>query len=309
MSDWIKIVLCFLVLIAVGVLGFHIVDMNNQRMMAANATKAHHRAVEHAKQNAQHHDLGKIEREIRQLLAGDTRSYSVYLWYADDADAMVLNNNVRRSASMIKVFIMAHAFDEARQGKLALSDQVVLHESDKVGGAGALFTWANGSRLTVRQLIEMMITESDNTATNMLIDYLGMDGINRYLAENGYNDTKLRNKMMTFGVVDFNQMNVTSARDLGEFFRRIYTKKCVAGYDTIMRDILLGQTDTECFPEALPEARIAHKTGELNGLYNDGGIINTARGDFVLVVLNDDVDRDIAIDKMRNVARTAYAWQ
>ena len=75
-----------------------------------------------------------------------------------------------------------------------------------------------------------------------------------------------------------------------------------------MREILFGQTDTECFPQALPNVKIAHKTGELDHLYSDGGIIYGAAGeDMVLVVLSDGYEnRAKTIEMMRKIARRAF---
>lgn len=242
---------------------------------------------------------------IMETIGGDSASYSVYLWYAGDGEPLIINDTVRRSASMIKVFIMACAMDEARQGHLALDATLTLKSSDKVGGAGILAGFPTGRELSIQRLIELMITESDNTATNILIDYLGRDKINAYIAAQGYSDTRLQRKMMDSAAVAAGRENLTTVRDLGEFFRRLYQRECVAGYDEQMIAVLLGQTDTECLPAALPGASIAHKTGELDGLYDDGGIVYSAYGDFVLVILDDDVARYAAIRKLRAIAGMA----
>ena len=72
-----------------------------------------------------------------------------------------------------------------------------------------------------------------------------------------------------------------------------------------MREMLFAQTDSECLPRALPQARIAHKTGELDHLYSDGGIIYGAHGrDAILVILADDIEtRGRTIEMMREIAR------
>lgn len=254
-------------------------------------------------------DFSSFESGLGGILGSTADRYSVYLWYAGDDEPYIYNDATRRSASMIKVFIMAHAMDEARAGRLDLAATLTLKSSDKVGGAGVLAGYPTGTALTIERLIYLMITESDNIATNMLIDYLGMDAINSYIAASGYSHTALRRHMMDLDAARAGRENETTASDLGLFFRRLYSHECVAGYDAQMIAVLLDQTDTEVFPAALPGARIAHKTGELDGLYDDGGIVYSAGGDCVLVVLDDDIGRGSAVRRMRQIAQLALESQ
>ena len=71
--------------------------------------------------------------------------------------------------------------EKVRDGKLSLDITITLHASEKVGGAGILCGYANGSVLSLDTVLRLMITESDNTATNLVIDLLGMDDINAYI--------------------------------------------------------------------------------------------------------------------------------
>ena len=154
-----------------------------------------------------------------------------------------------------------------------------------------------------------MITESDNTATNILIRYLGMDNINEYISSNGYGETVLRREMMDFSAVAAGRENYTSVRDLGKFFSRLANHSCVGQeYDDLMMEILLQQTDTEVFPAAVPNVRIAHKTGELDNLYDDGGIVFKENVPFVIVIMNDDVSRGRAVVQMREIFSLCYMY-
>ena len=227
----------------------------------------------------------KIEQHLN-----DGTEYAVYLAYPTKSnEAFIYNSKPMRSASMIKVFIMATVMDKAQRGELNLDEPVTLRDSDKVGGAGILAGYASGTEFTLREVVELMITHSDNTATNIIIDRVGMSAINDYIKRNGYGDTILRRKMMDFDAVAAGRENFSSVRDLGEFFLRLYNYECVGEtYDKIMLDILVKQTDTECFNAALPDKQIAHKTGALDGLYDDGGIIYSDAGDAVLVIMTEN---------------------
>lgn len=243
--------------------------------------------------------------KIEQYL-NDGTEYAVYLAYpTKSSEAFIYNSKPMRSASMIKVFIMAAVMDKAKNGEIDIDETLILRGSDKVGGAGILAGYASGTELTLREVMELMITHSDNTATNMVIDRIGMSTINAYIQREGYGDTVLRRKMMDFDAVAAGRENFSSVRDLGTFFNRLYNYECVSEqYDKIMLDFLVKQTDTDCFPSALPDKQIAHKTGALDGLYDDGGIIYSDAGDAVLVIMTENFTGEWnTIQHMKTFAR------
>lgn len=237
----------------------------------------------------------------------DGTEYAVYLAYpTKTSEAFIYNSKPMRSASMIKVFIMACVMDKAQRGELSLDETLILKSSDKVGGAGILAGYASGTELTLREVLELMITHSDNTATNIVIDRVGMNAINNYIQQQGYSDTVLRRKMMDYDAIAAGRENFSSVRDLGTFFFKLYNYNCVGEtYDKIMLDFLVKQTDTDCFPAALPDKQIAHKTGALDGLYDDGGIIYSDNGDAVLVIMTENFTGEYnTIQHMKAFARS-----
>lgn len=246
-----------------------------------------------------------MKSKIEQYL-NDGTEYAVYLAYPQKSEeAFIYNSKRMRSASMIKVFIMATVMEKAKQGEININEKLTLLESDKVGGAGILAGYSSGTELTLRELMELMIMHSDNTATNMIIDRIGCEEINEYMERNGYSDSFLGRKMMSHEALAGNGENYSSARDLGNFFTRLYNYECVSEkYDKIMIDFLIKQTDTDCFPAALPGKKIAHKTGALDGLYDDGGIIYSDAGDAILVIMTENFTGEYnTIQHMKAFAR------
>lgn len=249
--------------------------------------------------------LDDTPAKVAQYL-NDGTEYSVYLAYpAQSSETFIYNSKPMRSASMIKVFIMATVMEKAKNGELSLDETITLKSSDKVGGAGILAGYASGTEFTLREVMELMITHSDNTATNMIIDRVGMSAINDYIKSQGYNDTILQRKMMDYDAIYAGRENFSSVKDLGTFFNRLYNYECVGEeYDKIMLDFLVKQTDTDCFPAALPGKQIAHKTGALDGLYDDGGIIYSDGGDAVLVIMTENFTGEYnTIQHMKAFAR------
>lgn len=263
--------------------------------------------IAHANTNANNAmDNEALAESITSLSNADSTRYSLYAAYPqENREPYIYQSEPMRSASMIKVFLLADAMEKIRDGQLSLDTSLTLHSSDKVGGAGILCGYASGTVLSLDTVLRLMITESDNTATNLIIDLLGMDDINAYIQRNGYYDTTLARKMMDFAAVNAGRENYTSVTDLGNIFHRIYNHECV-GYeqDEIMLSYLKGQTDTECFPSALPEAVIAHKTGELGGLYDDGGIVYLNDRAIILVIMTERYSsRYRAIETMKAMAQ------
>ena len=263
--------------------------------------------AEAAAATAQAHDHHDLAVSLRQLVQQDAAQYSVYVDFLDGSRPLLFQNQQVRSASMIKVFILATAMEKEASGQLDESHELVLRDNMKVGGAGSLCGWEDGSRITIRQLLYKMITESDNTATNMLIDYLGMGRINQYIQQHGYTQTKLQRKMMDTEAVQEGRENLTSARDLGIFFSRLYHKQCVTpGLDQKMINILLDQEDTDVLPAACPGSRVAHKTGELDHLYHDGGIVYGPSHNRVIVILTENQDdAGLTLKLMKEIAAKA----
>jgi len=250
----------------------------------------------------------RLAEEIMVLSSGDSTRYSVYIAYpGEERPPYIYQSESMRSASMIKVFLLAAAMEKVKDGSLHMGQPIVLHSKDKVGGSGILGGYPNGFVLRLDSVLRLMITESDNTATNILIDLLGMDNINAYIKEKGYNDTCLSRKMMDFAAVKNGRENYTSVRDLGCLFDRIYRHECVSyEHDEIMLSYLKEQTDKECFPSALPETIIAHKTGELEGLYDDGGIIYLGDKVLIIVIMTENYSsRYNAIETMKSMVRAA----
>ena len=236
----------------------------------------------------------------------DGTEYAVYLAFPKkSSEAFIYNSSQMRSASMIKVFIMAAVMEKVKQGELTLDEPIILNGYDIVGGAGIIAGHGAGAQLPLRYVMELMITYSDNTATNMIIDRIGGDTINDYMERNGYSDSFLGRKMMYHVALAGNGENYSSVRDLGIFFTRLYNHQCVdEKLDQIMIDILLKQTDIDCLPAAVPDKRVAHKTGALDDVYDDGGIIYSNAGDAILVIMTENSASEYeTIQHMKNFAR------
>ena len=268
------------------------------------AQAAENRAVKNVQHAPKAVDEEELTAQTVQIIGDTKNQLAVYFLRPDrEIEPFIYHSQQMAPASMIKLFVMAKTMQDVHDGKLSLDEKITIKKNDAVGGAGVT-TWYNaGEQRTIEQLMTVMITDSDNTATNILIDRLGMQNINRYLQQQGFRDTVLVYKMMMGR--KGKKKNLSSVRDIGSFFSRLYYHQLVGEQeDKLMLAILRQQHDKECFPAALPDYEIAHKTGEVNDVYVDGGIFFGQQEDFVLVVLsNGKAGRSDAIEKMQNLAR------
>ena len=140
---------------------------------------------------------------------------------------------------------------------------------------------------SIEKLIEVMITKSDNTAANMLIERLGFDYLNDYFRKSGLRYTNISRKMMDFQDRKRGVENYTSASDITyllekfyhrQFLSRTVSEKCLS--------MLLRQKVNDRIPKKLPDDwPVAHKTGLERNVCHDAGIVFTQQGDFLVCVL------------------------
>jgi beta-lactamase class A len=253
-------------------------------------------------------DLAEV---MAAAVAGEQGIYSAAAVELAGGRRWLLNPRPLRAASLIKLFVMAEAFRRAGRGELDLEERVAVPEEAKVGGAGALETSPPGTVRTWRALIEVMIVESDNTATNLVVDRLGMAGVNALAAALGCGDTVLRRKMMDFAAADVGRENFTTAADAAAILTKLYRGECVGpAADAAMVAILLRQEDRCKLPLYLPAGTaVACKSGELTGAEHDAGIVYGPRGDYVLAVMGDGLaDEARGREVVARLSRTVYDW-
>ncbi len=215
------------------------------------------------------------------------------------------------SASMIKLLVAETFFRQVADGKQSLDDVYELRGSDMVGGTGVINQMAPGTPLDMQTLLTHMIADSDNTATNVLIDRLGMDAINTEAEALGLKQTRLQRRMMDFGAAESGFENYTSANDVAKLLKMVYKRKFVNKKSSkLMLQMLERQTDNTCISAGLPDGTVfAHKTGSGSTVRHDGGIVEGDRP-FVLVCLCGDgggYSEYLAMSTMQRIGAAAYA--
>lgn len=229
-----------------------------------------------------------LQKKIEQCLAPYTGNWGILIKNMKTGASLSLApDRIFPSASMIKVPIMFEIMRQAAAGTLSLDDTLVVSGKNRVGGAGILHELRPDITMTIRELVTLMIIISDNTATNLLIDLVGMEAVNRTSANLGLRSTVLRRHMMDFSAAQDGNENETTAADMALIFEVIYQGRGLPqNYADLMLNILKRQQVRDKLPFYLPEKlAIANKTGTLSGIEHDAGILYLPGAPYIISIM------------------------
>lgn len=201
-------------------------------------------------------------------------------------ECRINDKRVLPSASVIKIFIMGEILNEVNKGELSLEDKIVVHEKDKVSYS-VLTLFDQGREFTLRELLTLMICQSENTATNVLINIAGFHRINDFMKSYGLNNCELQRKMMDFKARQEGKENYISAEETAEFLELLYNGKVInEHYSKIMIEIMKKQLhNADIHQYIMDDIPIAHKTGDIWGYKHDAGIFYLEKGDYIFTML------------------------
>jgi beta-lactamase class A len=219
----------------------------------------------------------KVGIYIKDLKTGKTWEYN--------ADRLF------RSASLIKLPIMVGVFNLVKENKISLETELILTSKERVDGSGSLKWARDGTRITVLELVYRMVTESDNTATRMLVDHIGIEYFKSYFKQIGLSYTNITEEGMNLTSGRVSKENFTTPREMGYLLERIYKKDIISkDMCEMMLDILKRNKSHSRIRKGIPTTwQVGHKTGLLRKSCSDVGIVFSPNGDYILCVLLDDV--------------------
>lgn len=210
-------------------------------------------------------------------------------------------------ASVIKFPIMVEVFHQVNLGKVNLFQSIKVKDTDKVPGCGALSLFTDEIMVNIKTLLNLMIEISDNTATNVLINYFGIDKLNEGFKELGLEKTKINRLLFDSEAKKLGKENIFVPKEIGYLLEKIYNRKLIneeASFE--MEKILLNQQINSKIPAKLPEdIGIAHKTGEDTNITNDVGIVYADKP-FVIVFASNNVDVPEFEDLIREISLICF---
>lgn len=235
--------------------------------------------------------LQTLLNQIQGQLPADNGSWSVFVSDLINETEGSINDQTMQAASLIKLYIMGAIYENY--------DQII-------GQYG---------KDSVDSNLHSMITVSDNDAANTLITYLsggnssaGMQAVNSFCQEHGYTQTHMGRMLLASNDQDD---NYTSVNDCGHFLIEVYKEEESSyAHASDMYALLKAQTRQNKIPAMLPDGvKTANKTGELDNVENDAGIIYDAANDLVIVFMSQNLSSaGNAQNTIASLSRTIYDY-
>jgi beta-lactamase class A len=222
---------------------------------------------------------------------------------------LVRGDDVFPQASSIKIAVLAELYRQTQSGKIHLHDPYTVQASDLVPDSDIMGGLTPGvTRLTLRDLATMMVAVSDNAATNVLIDKVGIDNVNSLMDSLGLKRTRLRRKMMDLKAAAEGRENVSTPREMMALLAQLHQGKVLNKELTADFFKVLGTHKSSFLPRDLPEGlAVANKPGELEGVRNDSGIVLLHNRPYVICVMTTYLrqERD-GEDAIARISKSAY---
>ncbi|MEP6947146.1 MAG: serine hydrolase [Acidobacteriota bacterium] len=248
-----------------------------------------------------------LDEKIRAALNGFQGEAWIYAKNLDTGKEYALRaDEPTRTASTIKLAIMAETFHQVAEGKLKWDDEIVLTKDKKVGGSGVLSELSDNTRIDLRSALHFMIVVSDNTGTNLVLDKVGADNVNDFMDNLGLHGIRSMRKIngggdSRAGAVEENRLfglGRSTPREmvkLIEMMERgtLVSKDASAEMIAILKRQQYKDGIGRGEPDTIP---VASKSGALDRLRADVGIIYTRRGRIAMAITLDDL-RVVAYDQ------------
>lgn len=246
---------------------------------------------------------GGLESAVEEVLKESEGRYGIYIKNLKTGDVYAKNGHeIFEPASLYKVWVMGTVFEKIKEGSIKENDKLtadipVLNKKFNISSEDAEFK-EGVINFSIKSAIEQMITISHNYAALALTEKVGSREVKEF--------------MKRYGLVisEFGPPLKTTALELGMFFEKLYRGEVIdQQYSQKMVDLLVRQKRNDRIPKYLPEGTlIAHKTGELPNIRNDGGIVYSPNGDFVIIILSETGDVTFASDTIAKISEASYKY-
>ena len=245
---------------------------------------------------------GSIGVSVLDLTSGDTIAYH--------ADA------VFPTASAIKLPLLAELYRQSEQadkgpGNVRLSDTYIVNKTDNVPDSSVFNGLTPGvTTLTLRDLAQLVVSVSDNSAANVLIDRVGMQNVNQLLRNLSLSRTKLQRKMMDIKAAQEGRENLGTPREFTQFWEAVYRNRIFSKQSTEeFLKLFETRNDGPMQRAFMYNVKIADKTGELDGVRCDVGIVFATNRPFVISIMTNYLKNEReGEDAISEIAQAAYSY-
>ena len=227
---------------------------------------------------------GKVYLFAKNLETGESYSYQ-----GDDSV---------RTASTIKIAVMIEAFARVAEGRAKWADELLLTKSARYGGSGILPELSDGLRLTLQDCVRLMMTLSDNTATNMVLDYLGTDSVNSRMNSLGLKQTRLMRRVggggeTTEGKIAANKrfgLGASSPHEMVQILERLERGEIVSPQASKeMIELMKREQSRYAIGRTIAGVPMASKYGALDALRSCVAILYSKQGRIAIAITVDEM--------------------
>jgi beta-lactamase class A len=241
-----------------------------------------------------------LDEKIKAAIAGFQGNVWIYAKNLDTGKTYNLRGEERvRTASTIKFPIMVETYFQVSEGKIKWTDEFTLTRQNRQGGSGILGEFSEGSKIDLRTAKNLMIVVSDNTATNLILDKITADAVNARMESLGLQNTRSLRKIggggdariadegvnRLFGIGVSTPLDMVKLLEMLEFGKVISKEASKDMIDTLRRQQYtdgIGRNTLDTIP-------VASKSGALDRLRSDVGIVYTRRGRIAMAITVDDM--------------------
>ncbi len=248
----------------------------------------------------------QLDSQIRAEVANFKGKVYLFARNLDTGQTYSFNGDERvKTASTIKIAVMIEAWSRVAEGKAKWTDELVLTKAARYGGSGILPEMSDGLRLSLQDCVRLMMLLSDNTATNMVLDYLGTDSVNERMNSLGLKSTRLmrrvggggdtkegklpENKVFGLGATTPHEMvDILEKLDRGQIVNAAASKEMI--------DLMKREQVRYSIGRTIPDTTVATKYGALDALRSCVGIVYSKQGKIAMAITTDDMPVNWTVD-------------
>ena len=254
----------------------------------------------------------KLQRQLEKTVAEFDGVMGLALKDLTTGESFTVNADlVFPQASSIKIPVLLEVFRQAQAGTLKLDERVEVKRAMMAAGSGVLLHFSDGgSALSLRDLAVLMIVLSDNTATNILIDRVGMQNVNDLLAKHGLRQTRLQRRMLDVDSQKAGRENLSTPLEMIWLLGLLHQGKVLDASHTAAAMEILKLPKSTPLRRGLPAGvESANKPGSISGVACDSGIVLLAGRPYAISVMTTYVKAsDDAEQAIGNVSRLVYDY-
>ena len=243
---------------------------------------------------------GSLDSRVRAEIAPFKGKVFLYAKNLDTGETYSFDGDERvRTASTIKIAVMIEAFARVAEGKAKWTDELVLTKAARYGGSGILPELGDGMRLTLQDCVRLMMLLSDNTATNMVLDYLTTDAVNERMNSLGFKATRIMRRVggggeSKEGKLDDNLkrfgLGATSPHEMVQIMEKLERGEIISKEASKqMIDLMKREQGRYSIGRSMPNVPIASKYGALDALRSCVAILYTKQGKVAMAITVDEM--------------------